>query len=146
MEPAVRPCLVVGVEGDRFGIETTRIRTVAEYRKPTPIPGRPAPFIGALNHHGELLPLVPLATLLSRKLHFHPMRSVIVILNWGEALLGLLVERTHGLLTPLDRIRPSHVLGRWQGPHLAQTLEVEGQLVHVLDLDSLLSDLARRFE
>jgi chemotaxis signal transduction protein len=144
VEPAARPCLVVGVEGNRFGIDTNRIRTVVDYRSTTPIPGRPSPFIGALNHHGELLPVAPLAALLERRYRIDPIRSAIVVLDWEDGLLGLLVERAYGLLTALDRARLAHVLGRWEGPHLTCTLEAEGQNIHVLDLDSLLSDLARR--
>lgn len=144
MEPGARPCLLVAVEGERFGIDTTRIRTVVEYRRLTPIPGRPVPFVGALNHHGELLPVAVLASLLGRKARLDRARAAIVVLEWEDALLGLLVERTHGLLTAADRARTAHVLGRWDGPHLARTLEVEGQRVHVLDVDSLLSDVSRR--
>jgi chemotaxis signal transduction protein len=98
-----------------------------------------------LNHHGNLLPVVPLAVLLGRRHRFDPGRSGIVVLHWDDALLGLLVERTHGLLTALDRARPAQVLGRWEGPHLSVSLEVEGQMVHLLDVDSLLGDVARRF-
>ncbi|MBI5015746.1 MAG: chemotaxis protein CheW [Deltaproteobacteria bacterium] len=144
MEAGARPCLLVAVEGERFGIDTERIRTVVEYRRLTPIPGRPRPFVGALNHHGELLPVVALASLLGRKARLDRDRSAIVVLDWEDAVLGLLVERTHGLLTASDRARPARVLGRWDGPHLAQTLELEGQRVHVLDVDSLLADVARR--
>lgn len=144
MEPSVHPCLLVALEGERFGIDTRRVRTVVEYRRPTPIPGRPAPFVGALNHHGELLPVAALASLLGRKPLVDRARSAIVVLDWEDALLGLLVERTHGLITGLDRARPAQVLGRWEGPHLAQTLEVDGQRVHVLDVDSLLTEVGRR--
>jgi len=136
--------LVVGVEGEEFGLDVGRVRTVVEYREPTPIPGRPGPFVGALNHHGELLPVAALASLLARTPRLDPVRSVIVVVGWEDALLGLLVERTHGLLTPVDRSRLAHVLGRWDGPYLAHTLETEGRRVHVLDLDALLADVARR--
>lgn len=149
MEPsdeASPPCLVVEVEGERFGIETGRIRTVIGYSRPTPIPGRRSPFIGALTLHGELLPVAPLAVLLGWKPRVDPIRSAVVIVDWDDALLGLLVDRTHGLLTPVDRVRVSQVLGRWEGPHLAHTLEVESRSVHVLDLDSLLADVSRRLE
>lgn len=149
MEPldeARPPCLVVEAEGERFGIETGRVRTVIGYRTPTPIPGRPPPFLGALNLYGELLPVAPLAVLLGRKPRLDPIHSAVVVLDWDDALLGLLVERTHGLLTALDRLRVSHVLGRWEGPHLAYTLETESQSVHVLDLESLLADVSRRLK
>jgi chemotaxis signal transduction protein len=142
VEHAVQPCLVVGVEADRFGIDTNRIRTVVDYRNTTPIPGRPSPFLGALNHHGELLPVAHLAALLERKGRIDPARSAIVVLDWEDGLVGLLVDRAFGLLTASDRARLAHVLGRWEGPHLACTLEIEGQNIHVLDVDSLLAALA----
>jgi len=89
--------------------------------------------------------VVALASLLRRKPRLDPLRSVIVVVGWQDAILGLLVERTHGLLTPLEqRMRLSHVLGRWDGPYLRHTLETEGRRIHVLDLDALLSELARR--
>jgi len=144
VDAANRPCLLVAVEGERFGLDTARIQTVIEHRKLTPIPGRPHPFLGALNHHGELLPVAHLSSLLGRKASIDRARSVIVVVDWEDALLGLLVERSHGLLTSLDRARPAQVLGRWEGPHLARTLDVDGQTVHVLDLSSLLADVARR--
>ena len=144
MEAAGPSYLVVGVEGEEFGFDVRRVETVVEYRQPTPIPGRPVPFLGALNHHGDLLPVVALATLLGFQPRVDPVHSVIVVLPWEESLLGLLVERAHGMLTPLERSRLTHVLGRWNGPHLQFTLETEGRRVHVLDVDALLSDLSRR--
>ncbi|MEW6488514.1 MAG: chemotaxis protein CheW [Thermodesulfobacteriota bacterium] len=144
MEAAGRSYLVVGVEGEEFGLDVGRVRTVVEYREPTPVPGRPGPLVGALNHHGELLPVASLAALLGRKPRIDPLRSVIVVVNWDDALLGLLVERSHGLLTPLERTRLTHVLGRWDGPYLEHTLETEGRRIHVLDLGALLADVARR--
>lgn len=145
MDRAAGPSyLIVGIQAEEFGFDVKRVRTVMEYRPPTPIPGRPAPFLGALNHHGDLLPVVGLATLLGVPLRLDPVRSAIVVLPWEDALLGLVVEQTHGLLTPLDRTRLTQVLGRWNGPHLQHTLEAEGRRIHVLDIDSLLSDLSRR--
>lgn len=136
--------LVVEVEGEQFGFDLGRVKTVVEHRDLAPIPGCPSPFLGALNHHGELLPVVPLAGLLGRKPGLDRTLAVIVVLTWEDALLGLLVERAQGLLTPLDTVRPAHVLGKWDGPYLRHTLETEGRRVHVLDLDSMLADLGRR--
>ncbi|MHB8767220.1 MAG: chemotaxis protein CheW, partial [Deferrisomatales bacterium] len=139
MEAAARSYLVVGVDGEPFGLDVGRVRTVVEYREPTPIPGRPGPFLGALNHHGELLPVVPLAVLLGREPRLDPVHAAIVVLDWSDGLLGLLVERCQGLLDPSGRTRLAQVLGRWDGPFLTCTLEVEGRRVHVLDLDALLA-------
>ena len=136
--------LVVEVDGERFGLDTGRILTVTEYRQPEPIPGRPAPFLGALNHRGELLPVVHLASVLGRRARVDPLRSVVVVVGWEDGLLGILVERTHGLLTPLARVRTAQVLGRWDGPFLERTLEAEGQRIHVLDLEALLAHVAER--
>lgn len=136
--------LVVEVEGEQFGFAVARVETVVEHRELTPIPGCPSPFLGALNHHGELLPVVALASLLGRTPRLDPAHAVIVVLAWDDSLLGLLAERAHGLLSPLERTRRAHVLGRWDGPYLKHTLETEGRRIHVLDLDSLLADLGRR--
>ncbi len=144
MDPAGQTYLVVGVEGEQFGFDLARVRTVVEYRRPTPIPGRPSPFLGALNHHGELLPVAALATLLGRRARVDPVQSAIVVFRWEDALLGLLVEQARGLLSPLERTRLTHVLGRWDGPYLRHTLETEGQRIHVLEFDELSADLARK--
>jgi purine-binding chemotaxis protein CheW len=136
--------LVVEVGAEEFGLDVERVETVIDYHTTTPIPGRPGPFLGAINHHGELLPVAPLATLLGQKPQLDPERAVIVVLQWEDAHLALAAERAHGLLTPLDRTRVTHVLGRWDGPHLRHTLETEGRRVHVLDLDGMLGDLAER--
>jgi chemotaxis signal transduction protein len=144
MDAAAHSYLVVVVGGEEFGLDVGRVETVIDYRPTTPIPGRPGPFLGALNHHGELLPVAPLATLLGQKPRLEEERAVIVVLQWEDALLGLAADRARGLLTPLDRTRLTHVLGRWDGPHLLHTLETEGRRVHVLDLDGLCDELAER--
>ena len=144
MSPVERAYLVVEVEGEQFGFETDRVETVVENRALTPIPGRPAPFIGALNHRGALLPVVHLASMLGRSPRIDPLRSVIAVVAWEAALAGLLVERAFGLLTPTERTRLARVLGRWDGPFLQHTLEAEGRRIHILDLDALLGDLTRR--
>jgi chemotaxis signal transduction protein len=136
--------LVVGAEDEEFGLDVRRVQTVVEYREPTIIPGRPGPFTGALNHHGDLLPVVPLTALLGVVPRFAPSHAFIVVLSWEDALLGVLVERAQGLLTPMERTRLVHVLGRWDGPHLLYTLETDGRRVHVLDVDALLAELAQR--
>ncbi|GAB4248066.1 chemotaxis protein CheW [Deferrisoma sp.] len=136
--------LVVEVDGERFGLPADRVNTVVGYEEPVPIPGRPKPFLGALNHHGELLPVVHLASVLGLKPRVDPLRSVVAVVDWEDGILGLLVERAQGLVTPLARARVAQVLGRWDGPFLDRTLEVEGARIHVLDLDALLRDLAER--
>lgn len=144
MDAPSQSYLVVEVGDEEFGLEVGRVETVIDYRLTTPIPGRPGPFLGALNHHGELLPVAPLATLLGQKPRLEQERAVIAVLAWEEAVIGLAADRAHGLLTPLDRTRVTHVLGRWDGPHLRHTLETEGRRVHVLDLESMLGELAER--
>ncbi len=144
MPPVDRAHLVVEVEGEQFGLDAGRVETVVPYRNLTPIPGRPAPFAGALNHRGELLPVVHLASVLGRRPRVDPQRSVIAVVAWGDAIVGLLAEGAVGLMPPTERARLARVLGRWDGPFLEHTLEAEGRRVHVLDLDALLDDLARR--
>lgn len=137
--------LVLGVDGERFGIDARRLETVIEYAPPVPLPGRPKPFLGALSHRGELLPVAPLATLVGLEPRLDPGRAAIAVLGWEDGLLGLAAERTHGLAAPGPETRVAHVLGRWDGPYLRHTVETDGERVHVLELDALLSDLAGRF-
>lgn len=144
MATAVPPFLVVVADGRQFGIETARIRTVLEPRTLTAIPGRPRPFLGALNLYGELLPVASLASLLGVGDSGDRARSAVVVVAWEDAALGLLVDRTQGLVGASDEARPAHVLGRWEGPHLAASLDVEGQMIHLLDVDSILADVGRR--
>lgn len=136
--------LIVRVDGQEFGFAVNRVQTVIETREVTPIPGRPKFFAGALNHHGELLLVAPLAPLLDRHSDGKLNYSIIVVVKWDDALVGLQVESALGLLTQMDHIRVAHVLGRWDGPYLVNTLEVEGRRIHVIDLESLLQDLSGR--
>jgi chemotaxis signal transduction protein len=136
--------LVAGVEDERFGLEARRVETVFEYRSPVPLPGRPEPFSGALTHQGELVALAPLAALLGLKPRLETGRAAVAVLRWEDGLLGLALERTHGLAVPGEGARLARVLGRWEGPYLRQTLEVDGERLHLLDLDAIMADLACR--
>jgi chemotaxis signal transduction protein len=140
----VEAYLVAGIEGERFGIDARQVETVLEYRAPDPLPGRPEPFTGALTHEGELVAVAPLATLLGVKPRLELGRAAIAVLRWEDGLVGLSVERTHGLVAPGDDSRVARVLGRWAGPYLKETIELDGERVHLLDLDALLGELAGR--
>lgn len=137
------PYLVLEAGGRRFGLAVDAVQAVLAYQEAAPMPQCPPGFLGGAVFHGEFLGLTPLAGRLDLPLALDPERAVIAVLSLGGGLVGVVAERSHGLLRPGPDDEEAHVLGRWEGPFGDRTVRVRGSEVHLLDAEAFLDSLAR---
>ncbi len=136
MTPAEQRFLIFTLQGTSYALD---LHTVAEVKEPPaifPIPRAPAHFIGVMNSHGSLVPVLDLA-LYTNTGAFAPNGKVLVLDN-RIATLALWVD---GITT----IAPAGMLtdGRPGTDELTEKFFFagEGEEVRLFALETLLQDL-----
>ncbi len=82
-----------------FCIELNRIREIRRWEPITILPHSPAFVLGVVNLRGAVVPIIDLASKLGFKGLQPTMRNVIIISNYGNKVIGFLVESVSEILT-----------------------------------------------
>ena len=87
------------VAGQDFCIDITQVRENRRWSPTTTLPHAPAYMMGTMNLRGEVIPIIDLSALFG----FAPIvptdRHVIVIIEHGERIIGLVVEAVRRILS-----------------------------------------------
>ena len=125
-EPHVR----VRVGGEQYALPVSYVLEVVEIERLTPVPGAPPAVLGVCNLRGQVLPVVDPAPLLGaggRERATH-----VVVTEGAAGRAGLAVAAVLDVAA-LPEPKPA------TDPHLAGAALVEGDLVGVLDVPSVLA-------
>ncbi len=120
----------VRVAAEHYALPVEQVLEVADLGEIAPVPGSPPEILGVRNLRGQVIPVIGLATLLGLS---GDQPSRVVVAESGELHAGLVVDEVVdvGELPPAsEQVESDYLLG---------ALLVDGQLVGVLDLDSVLA-------
>ena len=123
------PHVRVRVGGEQYALPVTSVLEVVEIERLTPVPGAPSAVLGVCNLRGQVMPVVDPAPLVRARGHEHATK--LVVTEGAAHRAGLAVAAVLDVAA-LPEPKPA------TEPHLAGSALVEGQLVGVLDVDSLL--------
>jgi purine-binding chemotaxis protein CheW len=123
----------VRVAEEHYALPVEQVVEVVERGHLTPLPGAPPEVIGIHNLRGQVLPVVDLAAPLGLEAR-DPAR--IVIAEAGEGRAGFAVDAV------IDVAELPPASERRESPHLRGAVLVEGTLIGVLDVESVLAPLA----
>jgi purine-binding chemotaxis protein CheW len=119
----------------RLGVDIMAIREIRAWTPPTPIPHAPSFVRGIVNLRGTVLPVVDLSDRLGWDAIAPSPRHVIIVIQIGEQMHGLVVDSVNDIGASARR--------------LAGLISVEDRMVMVLDLrcmaidsDAMLADAA----
>lgn len=138
--------LVFSLDGERYGIDASRVAAVLPPVSPTPLPGARPALAGVVNHRGEVLVVLDLRGLQGGAVARNgPTVSRIVVVEAEGAALGLRADEVIGLVR-------AEVAG--PGPQPARTERglpgwirgVTGGMVSIVDLEALARDPRVRVE
>lgn len=131
--------------GIRFGVNAAKVREILNFSADNvvPLPDLPPSVCGLLRVRNELFTLVDLAKHLGRDIEGGTDDKRIALLcrfnGQNTAFLVSAIDRIHRLswsaLNPL-----SGFLGQY-GPRVTSTVELEGRLLQIVDLEHVVSDL-----
>jgi len=135
--------LVFEVEGQHFGVRSADVVQVLRAASLSPLPQAPESIEGVLNLRGCLVPVLDTRKLLG--LPANPMRHTdhLIVVVAGGQVLTLRADRA----TNLVRVESDQTAAAQTGAHVHVIdfiAKTSAGLVHVLDLQRLLSDQAAR--
>ena len=123
--------------GERFGIPLAEAREVARPGPVTPVPGLPPVLLGAVNLHGEIVPVADLRPLLNLPPGRAAPAAGLVVVGRGGERVALHVDA----IGDMFEVATSVAAASAAGLVVAQTLRPAGGLVSLLDVGRILAAL-----
>jgi chemotaxis signal transduction protein len=123
----------VRVGAEHYALAVEQVLEVAEAGRLTPVPGAPSQILGVHNLRGQVIPVIALAGLLGLPQE-QPAR--ILVAELGERRAGLAVDAV------LDVVELPPASEQSESPYLSGTALVDGTLVGILDVETVLTPLS----
>ncbi len=135
--------LIVQIEHELYAIPSACVREVARHRAITPIPGAPRTLPGIISQRGSILPVADMRLILDLGLAEVTRATRLVLINYQESDLALLVDAVLDLESfPVEIVEPvPAALDLARARFLAGVVQFEGQPVALLNLDELIASL-----
>ena len=139
---APREFIAFRVGAQEFCIDIMSVREIRGWTPATALPHAPSYVRGVINLRGSVLPVVDLA----ERLGFPPTdasaRQVIIVVQVGAQIVGLLVDAVSDILTlTTETIQPTpEVASAYVKFFVRGMLAIDGRMIGVIELDSIMSD------
>jgi len=139
-DPSSRELIAFRIGAQEFCVDIMSVREIRGWTPATVLPKAP-PFVrGVINLRGAVLPIVDLAA----RLGFAPpeptVRHVIMVVQVGDRVVGLLVDAVSDILSVTDdAIQPTpDVASELARAFVRGVLAIEGRMISLIALDSVL--------
>ena len=129
----------IGVQ--EFCIDIMSVREIRGWTPATALPHAPSYVRGVINLRGSVLPIVDLA----ERLGFPPTdataRQVIIVVQVGSQIIGLLVDAVSDILTQsTENIQPTPEVAAGEAKSFIRgVLAIDGRMIGLIELDSLMA-------
>jgi chemotaxis signal transduction protein len=112
------------------------ILAISDWTEPAPLPFAPPSVLGIVSMHGRMFTVVDVAALLARKAATQS-RSIVALR--GDEQLALAVDE------PLEvvSVKPDEVVNETETDLIQGTIQLRGEQVLLLDVDSLFAGIIR---
>lgn len=127
---------------EEYGIELLKVQEIKGYSAITPIPNSPLHIKGVMNLRGAVIPIVDLRIRFGMEAVNYTKFHVIIVINVGTRVMGLLVDAVSDVLTvaPED-IRPAPDFGAHADTRFISGMASAGDKVAVLlDIETLIRE------
>jgi len=126
---------------EQYGIEILKVQEIKGYSAITPIPNTPPHIKGVINLRGTVVPVVDLRAKFSLAATDYNKFTVIIVVNVGEKVIGMLVDAVSDVLDiAASEIRTAPDLGGRVDTRFISGMATIGERMTVLlDIERLLS-------
>lgn len=138
-----REVIVFRVGAQEFCVDIMSVREIRGWTPATVLPRSPDYVRGVINLRGTVLPIVDLAGRLAFQSSAPTSRHVIVVVQIGAQVVGLLVDAVSDILS-LDEseVQPTPAVAcEAARSFISGLLAREGRMINLLRLDSILSEI-----
>lgn len=130
-----------GIGEEQYGVDIIAVREIKGWAEVTPLPCQPQYVRGVLNLRGVVVPIIDLRCRLGQGLTDTTPLHVLIVVQVGATLFGLLADRVHDIV-PLDaaEVKPVPDVAQTQRSSLLSGLFVKGETtIAIVDLPNLFS-------
>ncbi|MBC7284051.1 chemotaxis protein CheW [Hoeflea sp.] len=132
--------LIAFTIGDQeFCVEVMAVREIRGWTPATPLPHSPGYVRGVINLRGVVLPVMDMSLRLGMEPTDPSQRHVIIVIQIGNQLVGLLVDSVSDILTvPVSDIQPAPDVSKEMDRDFVQgIIPIEGRMVCLIQLNAL---------
>ena len=132
--------LTFALGDEEYGVEILKVQEIRGYSAVTPIPNTPSYIKGVMNLRGTIIPVVDLRSKLSMQEAEYNQFTVIIVVNVGTKVMGLIVDGVSDVLNiPKDDIQAAPDFGAEVDARFINGMAKAGdKLVVLLDIDRVL--------
>lgn len=138
--------LSFALAGQDYAVPITQVQEIREWSKTTPLPNSPLHVRGVLNLRGTIVPIVDMRLRFQLEEKPYDAFTVIVVVNVGGRLAGLVVDAVNDVLRigTEERCVMTEFDGQAGRPFIEGLAQLDGRLLVLLDIEKLLKpeDLA----
>ena len=138
-----REVIVFRIDAQEFCVDIMSVREIRGWTPATVLPRSPSYVRGVINLRGAVLPIIDLAARLDFQAANATTRHVIVVVQIGDQVVGLLVDAVSDILTLNEsQIQPTPAIASDSArAFVCGLIALEGRMVNLLRLDSVLADV-----
>jgi purine-binding chemotaxis protein CheW len=129
-----------------YAVPITQVQEIREWTRATPLPNSPRHVKGVLNLRGTIVPIVDMRLRFQLEEKAYDAFTVIVVVNVGGRLAGLVVDAVSDVLRvgPNERCAMAEFEGQASRAFIEGLAQIDGRLLVLLDVEKLLKpeDLA----
>jgi len=133
--------LTFRLDGLDYGIPIMQVQEIRGWTKVTPLPNSPRYIKGVLNLRGTIVPIIDLRLRFNLEEVPYDALTVIVVVNVGGRLAGLVVDAVSDViaLAPEDRRTPPEFEGQANRQFVQGLAQVDDKLLVLIDVDKLVN-------
>jgi len=133
--------------GRGFAVNIMDVREIRSWSEPTPLPHAPPFMKGMVNLRGSVLPVMDLAQRLGQEPTADDPRNVIIVIQNGTRVHGLLVDAVSDIVHPTDdQLQDVPRVNAEESAGMADRLfVVDDKMIQILSTTRILPEVSRPF-
>lgn len=123
-----------------FCVDIMAVREIRGWTPATPVPHSPRFVRGVINLRGAVLPVIDLADRLGLGTAVETARHVIIVVQIGSRIVGLLVDAVCDILSTADHVvqKTPDLAGDQMQSFVKGLIALEGRMISLIDLSLVL--------
>lgn len=135
--------LTFRLDTQEYGLPIVEVQEIKGWARMTPVPNAPAHMLGVLNLRGTIIPVIDLRLRFGLSQKEHDEFTVIIVVNMGERLAGLVVDSVSDVVNASDEAIQENPEANTNIDQrfFSGLIESSGKLVILLDVMQISDDI-----
>ncbi|WP_211170998.1 chemotaxis protein CheW [Bacillus sp. DNRA2] len=139
MEPSKIVAFKLGKE--EYGLDIFHVQSIERINHTTRVPNASVFVKGVINLRGNVTPIIELSHMLGMGHTQYTDNSRVIIINYGDSQLGLIVDETSDVLNVNPESIDQAANSGFDSEYFQGIAKIDGRLIILLNLEELLKEL-----